>query len=64
MKLKDLIIEQQIKTEVDKSNHWQQTLNEYFMKLSNLNNWLVCERKRLLTMYGTFNCPLPNGFRV
>jgi hypothetical protein len=58
MKFNDLIAEQE-KNEIDKNKYWQDTLNEYSLKLSSLNNWLIFERKKLINKYGAFYCPLP-----
>jgi hypothetical protein len=58
MKFNDLITEQE-KNEIDKNKFWQDTLNEYFLKLSSLNNWLIFERKKLINKYGNIYCPLP-----
>jgi hypothetical protein len=59
MKLADLI---ESKTELDKSNLWRNTLNEYHLKLSNINQWLLFERRKLMIKYGAFSCPLPAWF--
>jgi hypothetical protein len=62
MKLQDLINLVEEKTEADKTKLWQNTLNEYYLKLSNLNNWLIFQRKQLINKYGLLYCPLPNWF--
>jgi hypothetical protein len=59
MKFADLI---ESKTELDKNKLWQDTLNEYYLKLSNVNQWLLFERRRLIIKYGAFCCPLPAWF--
>jgi hypothetical protein len=41
---------------------WQNTLDEYIMKLANLNNWLIYERNRIANRHGVFSCPLPSWF--
>jgi hypothetical protein len=59
MKFADLM---ESKTELDKNKLWQDTLNEYYLKLSNVNQWLLFERRKLIIKYGTFCCPLPAWF--
>jgi hypothetical protein len=61
MKFQDLINEQE-KTELQKKQDWQEILNQYYLKLSNINSWLIFERRNFINLYGANYCPLPKWF--
>jgi hypothetical protein len=61
MKFQDLINEQE-KTELQKKQDWQEILNQYYLKLSNINSWLIFERRNFINLYGVNYCPLPKWF--
>jgi hypothetical protein len=57
------LLEEEVKTELEKRQIWQETLNQYYLKISNVDNWLIYERRKFINLYGELHCHLPKWFR-